>query len=145
MTEFVETPGPVRPLRPQALVLLDAATGLPVSELHPLQVALTSGNVTLTGPITVTNEVEIKNESGNPIPVVGPLTDAQLRASALPTTSAVAGSTGQLLDPASLPHTYGYTAGLLTTDTVTDGVNTWVKTYAYTSGNLTSETKWVKQ
>jgi hypothetical protein len=39
----------------------------------------------------------------------------------------------------------GYSAGLLVTDTATDGTSTWVKTYTYTSGNLTGETKWVKQ
>lgn len=42
-------------------------------------------------------------------------------------------------------HTYAYTNGLLTTDTATDGTNTWVKTYSYTLGNLTGETKWVRQ
>ncbi len=34
--------------------------------------------------IYVSNEVEVKNDSGNPVPVSGPLTDAQLRASAVP-------------------------------------------------------------
>jgi hypothetical protein len=43
----------------QAVVMIDPNTGDPVSP----------SNVTLTGPITVSNEVEIKNESGNPVPV----------------------------------------------------------------------------
>lgn len=54
-------------------------------------------------------------------------------------------STNQPFNPDSCTHTYGYSAGLLVTDTATDGTSTWVKTYSYTSGNLTGETKWVKQ
>ena len=54
-------------------------------------------------------------------------------------------STGQPFSPDACAHTYGYSAGLLVTDTATDGASTWVKTYSYTSGNLTGETKWVKQ
>ncbi len=42
----------------QAVVMIDPATGQPVSPT----------NVTLTGPITVASEVEIKNDSGNPVP-----------------------------------------------------------------------------
>lgn len=45
----------------QAVVMIDPATGLAVSPT----------NVTLTGPITVSNEVEIKNDVGNPVPVSG--------------------------------------------------------------------------
>ena len=63
----------------------------------------------------------------------------------LPTTDTVLDSTGQSFNPDSCAHTYGYSAGLLVTDTATDGTSTWVKTYSYTSGNLTGETKWVKQ
>ena len=74
-----------------------------------------------------------------------PLTDAQLRATAIPTTESVMDSTGQSFNPDSCAHAYGYSAGLLVTDTATDGTTSWVKTYSYTSGNLTGETKWVKQ
>ena len=74
-----------------------------------------------------------------------PLTDAQLRATAIPTTESVMDSTGQPFSPDACTHTYGYSAGLLVTDTATDGTSTWVKTYSYTSGDLTGETKWVKQ
>ena len=35
----------------------------------PMPVQLQSSNVTITGPITVSNEVEVSNDSGNPIPV----------------------------------------------------------------------------
>lgn len=53
-------------------------------------------------------------------------------------------STGQAFVPSACAHTYGYSNGLLTTDTATDGATTWVKTYTYTAGNLTGETKWVR-
>lgn len=74
-----------------------------------------------------------------------PLTDAQLRATALLTTESVMDSTGQPFSLDACAHAYGYSAGLLVTDTATDGATSWVKTYSYTSGNLTGETKWVKQ
>ena len=74
-----------------------------------------------------------------------PLTDAQLRATAIQVSATVLDSTGQPFGPDACAHVYGYSAGLLVTDTATDGTSTWVKTYSYTSGNLTGETKWVKQ
>lgn len=64
---------------------------------------------------------------------------------AVRTADTVLDSTGQPFSPDACVHTYGYSAGLLVTDTATDGTSTWVKTYSYTSGNLTGETKWVKQ
>ena len=64
---------------------------------------------------------------------------------ALTTAESVMDSTGQPFSPDACTHVYGYSAGLLVTDTATDGTSTWVKTYSYTSGNLTGETKWVKQ
>ena len=43
-------------------------------------------------------------------------------------------------------HAYGYTNGLLTTDTWTTSTGTFQKTYGYNaSGQLTSESDWVKQ
>lgn len=64
----------------------------------------------------------------------------------VPTIDAgVADNTGEPFNPDACTHAYAYTDGLLTTDTATDGANTWVKTYSYTSGNLTGETKWVRQ
>lgn len=74
-----------------------------------------------------------------------PLTDAQLRATAIPVATTVLDSTGQSFNPDACAHTYGYSGGVLVTDTATDGTSTWVKTYSYTSGDLTGETKWVKQ
>lgn len=79
-----------------------------------------------------------------PTPAQG-LTRAQLDAATVRTVDTVLDSTGQPFSPDSCAHTYGYSAGLLVTDTATDGASTWVKTYSYTSGNLTGETKWVKQ
>jgi hypothetical protein len=78
---------------------------------------------------------------------VSAFTDAQLRASPVPTTgrTTVADSTGAAFDPDACAHTYAYTNGLLTTDTATDGAASWVKTYTYTSGVLSAESKWVKQ
>ena len=64
---------------------------------------------------------------------------------AIPTTNAVMDSTGQPFSPDACAHTYDYRAGLLVTDTATDGTTSWVKTYSYTLGNLTGETKWVRQ
>ena len=64
---------------------------------------------------------------------------------AVRTADTVLDSTGQPFSPDACVHTYGYSAGLLVTDTATDGTSTRVKTYSYTSGNLTGETKWVKQ
>lgn len=72
------------------------------------------------------------------------LTQAQLAAVIVRTADTVLDSTGQPFSPDACAHTYGYSAGLLVTDTATDGTSTWVKTYSYTSGNLTGETKWVR-
>lgn len=36
-------------------------------------------------------------------------------------------------------------SGNLVTDTVTDGVNTWVRTYVWTNGAQTGDSGWVKQ
>lgn len=62
----------------------------------------------------------------------------------IPAPARTVDSTGQSFNPDSCVHAYGYSAGLLVTDTATDGTSTWVKTYSYTSGNLTGETKWVR-
>lgn len=49
-------------------------------------------------------------------------------------------------DPDSLAHTYAYNgSGQLTTDTVTDGSSTWVKTYTWSGSTMTNESEWVKQ
>lgn len=60
-------------------------------------------------------------------------------------TAGASDSTGIAFNPDSCAHTYAYSAGLLVTDTATDGTTTWVKTLGYTAGVLTSESKWVRQ
>ena len=53
----------------------------------------------------------------------------------------------QWIEVDALQHSYAYnTDGTLSTDSVTDGKDTWVKTYAYSAtGSLLSETAWVRQ
>jgi hypothetical protein len=48
--------------------------------------------------------------------------------------------------PTYKAHTFTYDqSGNTSTDTVTDGANTWVRTYAYAGGTLASDSGWVKQ
>ena len=75
-----------------------SSNGLTNAELRATPVPVDiggSGSITITsGTVTVSNEVEVTNNSGNPIPVSGtvtantglsqPLTDTQLRATAVP-------------------------------------------------------------
>lgn len=61
-------------------------------ELIPVKVdadgRLVIAGVTLeAGTVNVGSEVEVKNDQGNPIPVTGPVTDAQLRASPVPVSA----------------------------------------------------------
>lgn len=52
--------------------------------------ALSSGRVPVdVGSSINVGEVEVKNDTGNPVPVSGPLTDTQLRASAVPVSPSV--------------------------------------------------------
>ncbi len=65
----------------------------PSGNLVPLQVdadghLIISGDITI-GDVTV-SDVEISNDSGNPVPVSGPLTDTQLRATPVPVSGTVA-------------------------------------------------------
>ena len=98
-----------------------------------------------TQPVRPDGVVIIDRDTGLPVPTLAQgLTRAQLDAAPVRTADTVLDSTGQLFSPDACAHTYGYSAGLLVTDTATDGTSTWVKTYSYTSGNLTGETKWVR-
>jgi hypothetical protein len=76
-----------------------------------------------------------KTASGS-IPVVMPSDIA---------TDLVADSAGVLFSPGSAPHAYTYSGGMISTESVTVGGVTRVKTYTWTSGNLTNETAWVAQ
>lgn len=78
-------------------------------------------------------------KTGAITPVI--LTDA----GAVPVYATTVDASGAPFSPDDCVHAYAYSAGLLVTDTATNGTSTWVKTYGYTSGNLTSESKWVKQ
>lgn len=100
----------------------------------------------LTHPIKPAGVVLIDPVTGLPVPTLAQgLTQAQLAAAIVRTADTVLDSTGQPFSPDACVHTYGYSAGLLTTDTATDGTSTWVKTYGYTAGMLSSESKWVAQ
>jgi hypothetical protein len=63
------------------------------------------------------------------------------------TTKVVMDTSGRFwFDPDSMAHDYTYNgSNQIVTDTVNDGVNTYIKTYTYTGSNLTHESGWVKQ
>jgi len=63
----------------------------------------------------------------------------------IPMMDCVPDTTGGIVCPKACDHTYGYTSTNLTTDTITDGTTTWVKTYTYSGSTLTNESGWVKQ
>ena len=87
--------GGVKYQRVKMVIGADGVNDGDVSSANPLPVSI-SGSM----PITISSEVEIKNDSGSPVPVTGtvdtglsqPLTNTELRATALPVA----------LDPASL-------------------------------------------
>ena len=90
-------------------------------------------------------DITAKSRANETASMTGSGTVNVVATTALTTAESVMDSTGQPFCPDACAHTYGYSAGLLVTDTATDGTTSWVKTYSYTSGNLTGETKWVKQ
>lgn len=48
--------------------------------------------------------------------------------------------------PTYKPHTYTYDgSGNLSTDSVTDGVSTWIRTYTTSPTGVTADSGWVKQ
>ena len=59
--------------------------------------ALSSGRIPVDIGAISLGDVEIKNDAGNPVPVSGPLTDTQLRATAVPVSGTVT-ATGPLTD-----------------------------------------------
>lgn len=62
------------------------------------------------------------------------------------TVSGVFDSLGNFFPLGSASTTYGYVAGVLTTETAVVNGATWVKTYTYgTDGSLANESFWVKQ
>lgn len=64
--------------------------------------------------------------------------------------SVIVGTDGTELDIDSMSHTYTYSSGALSTDTVqsisSNGlVSKWTQTYTWTNGALTGVSQWVKQ
>jgi len=48
--------------------------------------------------------------------------------------------------PTYRPHAFTYdNSGNISTETVTDGTSTWVRTYTYVQGQLAADSGWVKQ
>lgn len=88
----------------------------------------------LAHPIKPSGVVIIDRDTGLPVPTPAQgLTRAQLDAAPVRTADTVLDSTGQPFCLDACGHTYGYSAGLLVTDTATDGAASWVKTYTYTA------------
>ena len=112
-----------------------------------LHISTTAGLVPAVASVNPTTGAAVATESRGSGAVDANTTRVTLATDspAVRTADTVLDSTGQPFSPDACAHTYGYSAGLLVTDTATDGTSTWVKTYSYTSGNLTGETKWVKQ
>ena len=72
-----------------------AATGLSDAQLRatPVPVSVSSGSISINGPVTISNEVEVKNDVGSPIPI---------SATALPLPNTAATSTLQTVANSSL-------------------------------------------
>ena len=73
-----------------------------------------TGSTTITGPVTVSNEVEVTNSTGNPIPVSGTVTAAQATASSLKAQAQLLNASGSVVDYAMTG-----TAGSPASDVVT--------------------------
>lgn len=88
--------------------------------------------------------VEISNDLGNPIPVSGPLTDAQLRAAAVATQGVVIATNGTPLATGSLPQELAYdAAGRLSTVTVMVAGVAYRRTLTYdVNGRVSSVSAW---
>ena len=86
--------------------------------------------------------VYIVNSDGQDVNVIQLLSNLALAGSA---STADMDTQGAAV-PTNKAHAYTYDdSGNLSTDTVTDGANTWVKTYAYTPSGPSSDSGWVKQ
>lgn len=77
---------------------------------------------------------------------------ADLRARAAQTASNLAflncipDTVGNIICPDDLDHTYAYNgSSQLTSDTATDGTNTWVKTFTYSGSTVVTESGWLPQ
>jgi hypothetical protein len=118
----------------------------------PVPVSIQGTDVVINAEID--NEVEIKNDDGNPIPVSdaggsltvdGPLTDAELRATAVPVSGTVNVLTGLEIpehDYIDLSYTGSNLTGVVYKTGGSSGTTVATLTLAYDgSDNLTSVTK----
>lgn len=86
--------------------------------------------------------VYIVNSDGQDVNFIQLLSNLALAGSA---ASADMDTSGGMV-PTYKMHAYTYDdSGNLSTDTVTDGSNTWVKTYTYTPSGPATDSGWVKQ
>lgn len=100
-----------------------------VSSSDPLPVNIGGATVSIDGDITVSNEVEIKNDSGNPVPVNG-------------TVNTLAGLEIPAHDYVSLSYTGSNLTGVVYKDGGSGGTTVATLTLVYDgSNNLTSVTK----
>ncbi|MDD5479688.1 hypothetical protein [Rhodoferax sp.] len=69
-----------------------------------------------------------------------------LRPQAVAVVGSAKDSIGEVFNPEDCAIAYGRDSnGNITTETATDGANSWVKTYTWVAGVLTAESKWVRQ
>lgn len=110
--------------------------GSQVSNSNPVPVDIQDASVTINGDVTVSNEVEVKNDAGNPIP---------MSASSLPLPTGAATAANQQTD--ALTDTELRATPVPVTTPVTTGLNTGRKTVttAGTAVAIASSTtcKWV--
>ncbi len=139
--QFFNTSSGAHPLM---VALADPVTGQAISATVPMAVRIVDGQITITGPVTMPASVEVSNDAGNPLPVTGPVTDTQLRASPLNVYS-VSDNTGAFFNLESCSKAYAYSGTLPTSITATNGVNTWIRTYTYSNSLLMSESQWIRQ
>lgn len=134
--------------------------GVKLSDGTVIPITLDDDGKLLVGGVTVdANGLEITNDAGNPIPVTGPITDAQLRASDVKVTldseavvlGAGSAAIGKLTalpgldipahDYIALSYTGPDLTGVVYKTGGSGGTTVATLTLAYTDGKLTSVTK----
>lgn len=98
-----------------------------VSEAAPFPVSIQGADITIDN-VTVSNEVEISNEEGNPVPVSG-------------SVNTLAGLEIPPHDYISMSYTDGNLSGVVYKDGGSGGTTVATLTLSYTDGNLTSVAK----
>lgn len=106
----------------------DEATIVLSTGTHAPQVAV--GSVEISGPVTVSNEVEVKNDTGSPIPA----------------TALTPAANGTPLPLASLAQSIAYNGdGTVSHVEVTHAGTVYRQTLTYTDGRLTAVSAWEAQ